>query len=96
MTGMKLHTHEQMLFALLRVSLQGVMTDKESILYPKFVIGYVPVKGKLNILSYKLRRFMYIHRLISHVLDWPMWKPVWESVVNYLREPETIFHTKAK
>jgi len=68
----------------------------ESILYPKFVIGYVPVKGKLNILSYKLRRFMYIHRLNNQVLDWPMWKHVWESVVNYLREPETIFHTKVK
>lgn len=68
----------------------------ESILCPKFVIGYVPVKGKLNILSYKLRRFMYINRLKNQVLDWSMWKRVWKSVVYHLRKPETIFYTNVK
>lgn len=63
----------------------------EEILHPKFIIGSVPVKGKLNVLKYKLRRFRYIHRLNNQVLEWPMWKHIWESVVVHLRHPETIF-----
>ena len=65
----------------------------EEILYPKFVIGSVPVTGKWNILSYKFRRFRYVHGLNNQVLEWPMWKRVWESVVKKLRHPETIFKT---
>ena len=65
----------------------------EEILYPKFVIGSVPVTGKWNILSYKFRRFRYVHGLNNQVLEWPMWKRVWESVVKKLCHPETIFKT---
>lgn len=67
----------------------------ESILYPKFVIGSVPVKGKWNIFCYKARRFGYIYRLNNRILKWPLWKRVWDSVVVHLGRPETIFRTNA-
>ena len=70
----------------------------DEMLYPKFVVGFVPdtVTGKWNILKYKYHRFCYIHRLNNQVLEWPMWKRVWDSVVTHLQRPQTIFQTKRK
>ena len=67
-------------------------------LYPKFVVGFVPdnITGKWNVLKYKYRRFFYIHRLNNQALEWPMWKRVWDSVVNHYQRPETIFEVKRK
>lgn len=67
-------------------------------LYPKFVVGFVPdnVTGKWKILKYKFRRFCYIHRLNNQVLEWPIWKRVWESVFTHFQRPETIFEVKRK
>lgn len=65
----------------------------DSILHPRFTIGSVPVKGNWNVLSYKARRFVYVHRLNNQILEWPMWKRVWDMVSKKLHHPETVFHT---
>lgn len=68
----------------------------QEILHSKFPhkVG-VPVKGKLNILKFKTRRFLYMSRLSNRILYVPLWKRIWKSVVAHLRHPKTIFQTEA-
>jgi hypothetical protein len=54
----------------------------------------VPVKGKINILLYKTRRFLHRSRISNRILYMPLWKRIWLSVVGHVRRPETIFQTK--
>jgi hypothetical protein len=54
----------------------------------------VPVKGKINILLYKTRRFLHRSRISNRIQYVPLWKRVWLSVVGHVRRPETIFQTK--
>ena len=54
----------------------------------------VPVKGKLNILLYKTRRFLHRSRVSNRILYLPLWKRVWISIVNHVRRPETVFQTE--
>lgn len=57
----------------------------EEILHPKFVKDYIPVKGKWNVLKYKLRRFCYVYRLNNQMLEWLKWKRICEIIVNLCR-----------
>ena len=67
----------------------------EEILHPLFPHKEgVPVKGKINILLYKTRRFLHRSRISNRILYMPLWKRVWLSVVGHVRRPETIFQTK--
>ena len=67
----------------------------EEILHPRFPHKeVVPVKGKLNILLYKTRRFLHRSRISNRILYLPLWKRVWKSVVGHVRRPETIFQTE--
>ena len=54
----------------------------------------VPVKGKLNILLYKTRRFLHRSRISNRILYLPLWKRIWKSVVAHVCHPETIFQTE--
>ena len=54
----------------------------------------VPVKGKLNILLYKTRRFLQRSRISNRILYLPLWKRIWKSVVAHVCHPETIFQTE--
>lgn len=63
----------------------------EEILYPKYNSKFVPVTGKMNVLIYKLKRFLYVAKLNNAVLYTPLWKRIWKSVVFHIYRPETIF-----
>ena len=67
----------------------------EEILHPRFPHKEgVPLKGKLNILLYKTRRFLHRSRISNRILYLPLWKRIWLSVVGHVRRPETIFQTE--
>ena len=67
----------------------------EEILHPRFPHKEgVPVKGKLNILLYKTRRFLHRSRISNRILYLPLWKRIWTSVVEHVRRPETVFQTE--
>lgn len=69
----------------------------QEVLHPLFPHkGGVPVKGKLNILKYKTRRFLHVSRVSNRILYLPLWKRIWKSVVAHVQRPETIFQTEAK
>lgn len=65
----------------------------EEILHPMFEVKSTPVKGKVNILIYKTRRFFHRAKISNWVLYRSLWKRVWDSIVVHLRRPETIFKT---
>lgn len=72
------------------------LTEKilDEVLHPRFPHkAGVPVKGKLNILLYKTKRFWYHNQISNQILYYPLWKRVWASVVAHIRHPETIFQT---
>ena len=67
----------------------------QEILHPRFPHKEgVPVKGKLNILLYKTRRFLHRSRISNRILYLPLWKRIWISVVGHIRHPKTIFQTE--
>lgn len=68
----------------------------EEMLHPKYSTKFVPVKGKLNILIYKTRRFLHTSKVSNGVLYLPLWRRVWKSVVVHIQHPDTIFQTSPK
>lgn len=69
----------------------------DEVLHPRYPHkAGVPVKGKLNILFYKAKRFWYHNQTCNLILHYPLWKRVWASIVAHIRHPETIFRTEIK
>lgn len=66
------------------------------IIYPKFTQNDVAPKGKLRILLYKSKRFIYRYRINNRILYMPLWKYIWESILIHVRKPETIFQSHPK
>ena len=65
----------------------------DDMLHPKYEIETVPVKGKLNIVCYKARRFVHKHSLNNQALEWPIWKRICDMISKKVHHPETIFRT---
>lgn len=63
----------------------------KEILRPKYKFKHVPAKGKLGILIYKTRRFLYTSKISNEILYLPLWKRIWKSIVAHIKRPETIF-----
>ena len=69
----------------------------EEILHPRYPHKeVVSVKGKMNILLYKTRRFLHRCRISNRILYRPLWKRIWMSIVLHVRHPETVFQMEAK
>ena len=66
------------------------------ILYPKFLLKGIAVKGKLSTLIYKTKRFVYMSRLSNRILYKPMWERIWDSIVVHITKPDTIFRLNQK
>lgn len=67
----------------------------QEILYPKYEM-VVPKKSMVSIIVYKTRRFFHRHQLKSSVFDISFGRCIWNSIVNHIRQPKTIFERKHK
>ena len=62
----------------------------QEILHPKFE-SVVPAKSKVGIIVYKTRRFLHRYQLKERVFNLSLSKSIWNSIVNHIRRPNTIF-----
>lgn len=56
----------------------------------------VPCTNKVGIILYKTKRLLHSHHLRSSVFDISLGKRIWKSVIDHLRNPETIFGRNEK
>lgn len=65
------------------------------IMHPKYET-VVPCTNKVGIILYKTKRLLHSHHLRSSVFDISLGKRIWKSVIDHLRNPETIFGRNEK
>jgi hypothetical protein len=60
-------------------------------LHPKYYKQPLP-KSKLGVVVYKVRRFVYTHKLKREIFNNSPWKSLYVSILHHLRHPHKIFN----
>ena len=63
----------------------------QEIMYPPYQVKEIPVKGKLQVVSYKTKRMVHRNTLQKDVFETSLAKNVWESIIAHIKAPHTIF-----